>query len=49
MSETEYSAGPPESEHQIGARELIADLERRIAELADVVAQLPPAGEDRPE
>jgi hypothetical protein len=48
MGETEYSAGPPESEHQIGARELIADLERRIAELADVVAP-PPPGEERPE
>ena len=36
-------------EHQIGARELIADLERRFAKLAAVVAQLPPAGEDRPE
>jgi len=47
MSETEYSVPPPESEHQIGARELIADLERRIAALADVVAP-PPAGEDRP-
>jgi hypothetical protein len=35
-------------EHQIEARELIADLERRIALLADVVAQ-PPPGEERPE